>query len=183
MTTYYRVEIDAINEPTPSDGFIDHTKIETYMAAGSVPSTFEKSMEKDRANERFLIVREQLHLIGNMYFSNIEAPDADADTPPTSFSFVIQVERGDESLATEDETSAGTWLTADDAIRRAVARALMVERTNNNDIYDPTETTAPGNNLAYPRRAARILNYMVGKLVDNLTDAEAAVTVTKILDA
>lgn len=181
ISTFYRVSISGVTAAAPSDGFIDNRTIERYRAMGATPGlTVAHTRAKERANIRYEYIVANLGLMANCYVDNVDAPSATASAAPTSFAFTCEVERGDEVLSTQDELVAGARLTGTQAIRRCVARALIMSKTDATEYYDPTTTTAPGNTTAAVRMGPRIEPITVGSLAANLTAAEALITVTKI---
>lgn len=180
MQTFYRVEIQGVTAPAPRDGFIDPNKIEQYMAEGSVPTTYEQCEAKERANMRYETLIAKLQSFANIYVSDIATPGANAVSEPSSLAFTAAVERGDGALVTHDETTPGTYLAGESALRRAVARALVVGRIDFGETYDPTKSTGHNNTNNVPRRGVRIARIEFGALANNLTAAEQLVTVTSI---
>lgn len=180
MQTTYRVTIQGATAPAPGNGFIDNRKIEDYMAAGSTPVTYAQAEAKERANMRYETLIAKIQQFANIYVSDIAAPNANAITEATTFSFTATVEHGASSLVTQDEINPGDTISGVAALRRAVARALVVSKTDFGEVYDPTVSTAPGNPAAVPRRGPRISRIEFGALANNLTSAEALVTVTSI---
>jgi len=183
ISTYYRVVIDAVSEAAPRDGFIDNTKVEQYLAVvGSIPAGFDlaDSRAKERANVRYDDVVNRLSQMANLYVSNISAPSADAETAPTEFAFTVEIERGDDILATHDESTPGVVLTGTAAIARCVARSMISTLIVMVDTFDPTKTTGPGNLTQAVRRGTRIETLTIGSLAANLAAAAALIEVTKI---
>lgn len=177
----YRVTIAGVTAAAPGDGFIDNMTIEQYMRDGSAaPTTLDQTTAKERANLRYKLLTQQLSLETNIYVSDIVAAGGSASAAPSSFVFTATVEHGDDSLFTRDEANNNAEMTGVDALKRYVARALITSRTTNSDIYDPTKTTAPGNQTMAARAGTRINQITVGKLAANLTAATALVTVAKI---
>lgn len=185
LSSFYTVSINTLTGPPNSDGFIDHTKIEQYMATGAAPTTVAQSLTKERANIRFDLLNQNLSLSGNIYVNNPVATGGNATTSPTNFAFTAHVERGDSILSTADETSPGTTLTGAAALKRFVARALLTSSTNDQqEYYDPTPTgalTANGATVSAIRVGSRIEKVTAGKLANTVSEAEAVITVTKIL--
>lgn len=180
LSTLYSVTIAGVNNAAPADGFIDPNTVENYMAAGSAPTTFDQSTAKERANARFQFLQQQIQLEANVYLSNFVTPAGDAATPPTSFTFVAEIERGDDVLFTRDELNPGQDLTGIDALTRWIARALVESRTTIRMIYDPTKATTPGNSTPAARFGIREVPVTIGALYSNLTNAEASITVTAL---
>jgi hypothetical protein len=195
LSTIYTVAIAGISGSGDSAGFIDNMKVEQYMANnGAAPASFASSENKVRGNIRYKNLVEQLQIMGNMYLSNASAANATVDTTGGSFNFTLEVERGDETLITYDETAnatpvtyganTGNELLGANAIVRCVARALCESRPNYvYPVYDPTLTTAPANGTQ-SNTAVRIgsttTTFNVASLSNSVTAAASSVTVTKI---
>jgi len=178
----YRIVITGTTLPAPADGFIDGTRIEHYLPrTGEFPAglTYDLCKAKRRANLRFMQVVANLDLIANVYVTAVEAPDASATTAPSSLTLDVAVERGDGVLLTPDELNPGQTLTGAAALKRAVARALIWAHEGRNiDVLDPTPSPARGNTNEARRVGHRIEPLAVGALANDLTAAEALVTVT-----
>lgn len=183
-STKYRIEITQINGTGNAAGFVDDKRIERYMAEGSTPTDLTASQNKERANLRYRFVLANLQSMGNLYVSDVVATGATADTAPTEFAFTVEAERGDDMLFTRDETAEGEELSGADAIKRCVARGLMAEQLGRlMDCYDPTTSTGVKDGAPAPaavRTFNRVAPLDVAKLTNNLTTAEAAITVTKL---
>lgn len=180
MHTFYQVEIQGVTAASPRNGFIDPTKIEQYMEAGSIPATYEQCEAKERANMRYETLIAKLQQFTNIYVTEITTPGANSVTEPSKLTFKAEIEHGDESLVTQDELSPGSYLTGAAALKRAIARSLIVGREDFGETYDPTPSTAPENSMNVPRRGVRIARIEFGALANNLTAAELLVTVTSI---
>lgn len=180
MHTFYQVEIQGVTAASPRNGFIDPMRIEQYMATGSVPATYAQCEAKERANMRYETLIAKLQQFANIYITDITTPGADSVTEPSKLTFKAEIEHGDESLVTQDELSPGSYLIGAAALKRAIARSLIVGREDFGEIYDPTTSTAPGNSMSVPRRCVRITRIEFGPLANNLTTAELLVTVTSI---
>lgn len=183
---FYSVTIvnSGLNTSAPSDGFIDPTRIEAYMASGSSPTTMTHSTAKRRANRRWVAMFEKISQVCNVYVdpASIIMEDNNATTAPSEITFTVQVDAGAEALHTENESSPGTFLTGEAALERLIARMMVAEEIRLLDIYDPTETAAPNswNENEQVRRSVTVLKITVGKLANSLTDAASAITVTAI---
>lgn len=180
----YRIEIDGAgfgSSTVPSDGFIDHTKVEQYLTTGSGPNDYALSLRKERANFRYRDLVSRIQEFANIYITDIDAPAATVNTVPTSFNFTATVERAG-ALLTEDEDNPGTMLNGVAALRRAVARAMVMSKTRIGEVYDPTlsfrhrETSGP----QAARTGRRIESVEYGSLFNNLTAAESRITITEI---
>jgi hypothetical protein len=181
--TSFRVVIAALGGADPADGFIDHQKMQTHMAAGSMPSTADHGRAKRRGNSRWESILASITLDFNLAITDLVATGATATTEATSFEFTATVDRAG-AIATADENNPGDTLVDGPALRRLVARALMIERTDRHDFIDLTETAAkgPGYNegAMAARYAEQIEDTEVGALAGDLATAEAAVTVTEL---
>lgn len=125
---------------------------------------------------------QQLGILGNMYISKQVATGANANTEASAFSFVLEVEKGDSILSTPDELNTGATLTGTNAMSRAIARALVENRTINWGVFDPTTSAAPGNTTATSRVGGqRIVAVQVGNPYNSLTTAGSSITITKIV--
>lgn len=180
MQTVYRIEIEGVTAAAPGDGFIDSKKIEHYMAAGSVPTTYAQTTAKERGNLRYETLIAKLQEFANIGVINIEATAATSTTEASTFAFTAVVDRGDTVLVTVDEENPGTYLEGEDALKRAVARSLIVGKVDFGEVYDPTPTTGPNNEVSVARTGSRITRVEFTPLAANLTAAETLVTVTKI---
>jgi hypothetical protein len=181
ISTYYRVEIAAIAGTANAAGFVDATRVETYMMnGGAAPASYTNSTNKERANVRYKLVLENVQTMGNMYVSNVIATGATVDTAPTKIGMTFEVERGDSILYTRDELTPGVELSGANAIIRCVARALCETKVIRGEIYDPT-LSAPLNSNAYARAGSRLEMITVGALSNSVTTAGASVTVTKLV--
>jgi hypothetical protein len=170
IPVYYRIEIDGsgLGGTAPDDGFIDNQRAREY---DPLPSTLDASRAKERGNVRYgELIRQLSDNISPVNHTprQIVAPGRDGDTPPTSFDFTVVFDRP-EYLRTEDETNPGTFLTGVDAVTRFVARALVQERYDNREIYNPTA----GN-------FSLIENLQTGALAADVATAEGNITVTEI---
>lgn len=174
FATYYRVAITTLTGGANGDGFIDHNRIEQYMGAASptIPTTVANSISKERANIRYDNMVSTLGLLGNLYIVQNVAVGADANTPATSYTFLLISEHGDSVLSTPDELNVGATLTGAAAIKRAIARSFMINNIDFGDYYDPT-TTSP--DATY---GIRIEKVTAGALTTTISAGETAITVT-----
>jgi hypothetical protein len=184
MGSIYDVTIAAINNAAPADGFIDPKSSYSYMDTdGDAPNTLANAKAKMRANRRYKTLIMQVQYMMNAYVVSVSAPGATADTPATSLNVRFDIEKGDSSLVTEDENNAGVMLTGEAALKRLVARSLLVAETRNFEFFDPT--VVPGRQIdgsanAGIARGPVINKETVGALAATIAAAEAAVTVTKV---
>lgn len=184
-STFYSVSISIlINGPT-GDGFIDNKTINAYRADGSEPTDVAASIAKERANQRYAMMIAKLQLIANFYISGIDTTGADANEAPPVFAFTLESEHGDECIVTDDELTPGAKLTSTAAIKRAIARMLTTTMYSDyQEYYDPTSEPGVGVEGAPTANAVRFgsrIDFVeVGKLANNLTAAEAVISVTKL---
>lgn len=176
---YYRVVIDTPNLIggsllTTESGGIDNTTPEQYGATTGFPSDINFSLAKERGNMRYEeILRQVSENIQPVYVSAIVATAGDGDTEPTDFDFTLVYDR-DEFVTTVElpgEASPGDTLTAEDAIKRWVERALTATIVQNRNIYDPTETASA------IRNGPQIIEVTAGSLEAALPITEVTVTV------
>lgn len=182
--TYYNVVITSLTGlGADGGGFIDSKKVEHYMVDGSPPATVAAAIDKERANIRYDNLIGKLGLAGNVYISNVIATGANASTAPSSFSFTMESEHGDDCLTTvsaSTEPSPGTVLTGAAAIKRVVARALIENRIDFGDYYDPTVKAAfiaNGSTVNAVRVGTRIERVVANAVANSITVAEAAISV------
>jgi len=174
----YQISIAKIAKAAPSDGFIDPFRIEYYRAVENAPKGTDMNVmaTKKKGFVRWHRIENQLARLGNLYISEIQAPGADTNTLPTSVSFQVLVEHGIESVSTPDEAASGTMLKGMDAIKRAVARALMSSLNTNQEVWDPTTVT----NTEVIKFGYRTIPLEVGPLATSITEATSFVTVSEV---
>lgn len=181
MPTFYRVSITSSQSSAPQDGFIDNTTIEQYMTPELTGLTVVHTKAKERANIRYGAMVDRLNEMTNVDLHHFIATGANAKTAPDPFVFTLEIEHGDTTLRTADEANAGQFLTGVNAIKRCIARGLIIETTNAvADYYDPTTSAAPGNTNLAARRGIRQERIQVSSPYVNLAGAAATVTVAKI---
>jgi hypothetical protein len=189
LSTFYSVAITQIAGTANAAGFVDNMKVEQYMAnnGGVAPNDLPTSENKVRANIRYKNIVENLQLMGNVYISNTISAGADVNTPPTTFSFTLESERGDEYLFTPDETANGVTLCGANAIARCVARGLIETRDNYvYPVYDPTLSLpqGPANSShlanAFARVGSATTTFEIDGLAANVSVAASSITVTKL---
>jgi hypothetical protein len=184
-STFYRVSIANATAAAPQNGFVDHTSVERYLADAAAPAGFDAadSQAKERGNLRFENIMASLGVMATYRLSNIVATGATADTEANPFAFTVEFELGDDVLYALDELNSNAVMTGAAAIRRWVARGLMVGGTSGTtvmfDYYDPTDVDLVGTTGTAPR-GQRQVRLALRPPVANLTAAEALVTVTKI---
>lgn len=170
---HYRIEITNLTGAEPKNGFIDDKKPEEYAVDTNFPTTLAFSKAKERANMRWLLLIETLEeRIAPIRIQNVVATGATEDAEATTFAFTITVDRP-EYLDTEDETSTPDRLQGADAVKRWVARSLIVDQKSNREIYNPeiVDTVVQG---------PIILELVAEAPAADLATAEGAITVTEI---
>jgi hypothetical protein len=174
----YRVVISAtgLGDAGTGNGFIDHKKVAQYVAeGGTAPTSVGQSIAKERGNSRYETLIGTLSMASNVAITNQTATGGSAIADPTAFQFDVFLERGDDAIANEGLTGAA-------ALKRLVARALLIARTDRTDYFDPTTSAAKGDNA--PTLAARnadvVADVAVGALTTVLATAETAITVTAL---
>lgn len=190
LSTYYNVSIAQIAGTANAAGFVDRFTVEQYMAnnGGVAPTDFPTSENKVRANIRYKNVVEQLQLMGNLYVSNIVANGGTVSAPPTTLSFTLESERGDEYVFTPDENNAGTTLYGANAIARCVERGLIESRANYvYPVYDPTPSlpSGPANSSGLANAIARVgsttTTFNIDGLGANVASVASYVSVSQIV--
>lgn len=184
MTTKYDVTISVITKSAPSDGFIDPYRIDYYRAQPSaeIGTDMATMVVKKKGFARWHRIENQLQRLGNIYISNIVAPDATTNAVPSSIAFRAFVEHGSDSLLTPDENTPGVNLTGTNAIKRAVARALISSLAENQEVWDPTLVVDPDTSQTTDvvRFGYRTILVNVGALCADLTEASGHITVTAV---
>ena len=186
-TSIYSITLtNSLATVSPSDGFVDNTRTESYVTSlENPPADFvlALSQAKRRANVRYREMILQFARVGNIDIGllSIVATGASYKTEPTAFTFTVLVEHGEASLVTDDELNVGQQLTGQAALKRLIARALTYTDTLEIEVFDPTPKTTIGNALLRPRFGLRILPLVVGAITASLTIAEGLVTITPIV--
>lgn len=172
----------------PADGFVDPKRVEDYdFDSKTTPPgmTLELNQAKERGNWRWKEIFNQLGLISNVY---VHAPsiisDGTAIAEPTSVSFPMSVQYGDDAFTTMDELTPGQTLTGVACIIRCIARALAADYFRHTDVFDPTGVAGAweGGAASVPRYGVRIdvaSSFQVGPYAD-VAAAEGYITVAKI---
>lgn len=188
---HYSVEIATPGAlSAPADGFIDDLNAEGYAvdpvdptanprATGAFPTDKDAALAKERANMRWEQVLIKLsEFIQPTIQYNVDASGADQDTEASTVEFVLTYDRP-EYLQTEDEDNPGTILFGEDAVKRFIARALIVDLKRNRDLYNPDN--AP--NKSGPQVQGPIIEEVeADKLFADIATAEGSVTVTFLAD-
>jgi hypothetical protein len=178
---YYRVVVTGSGFAAlaaPSDGFVDNLNTLLYAAAdGTYPTTLDLSRAKERANARWeeIMVQTQMILTPVMVTAIEKTGSPNADTAPATLAFTIMYDREPYVYTpnTENVPSGVETLTGEAAVKRMVARALMIEKSTNRDIYSPVMLDGNPQGLMYE-------DITTGALTTSLTDAEAAISVTRV---
>jgi len=184
LSTFYTVTINRIVGSGDSAGFVDSTPVQQYMVSGLTPNTLVDSMNKTRANIRYKNIIENLQSMGNIYVPEVDS-DGGINSSPTAITLTLEIERGDDILTTQDELNSGEYLYGIAAIKRCVARGLMETRSDYTySVYDPTMTTANINGVnagSAVRHGSFVTTFNIHGLVANLSDGEAACSVSKVV--
>lgn len=180
-TTFYRVSIANATAAAPQNGFVDAKPIERYLAEGAAAGlSLATSQAKERANLRYDSIVNSMAVMANCYVTNIVATGASGTAEASPFAFTVEVEQGDNVLSTPDELNVPAILTGAPALRRCVARGLMMGGTSGTtmmfDYYDPSASVVTPTIPV----GSRLDLLTVRPPVANLAAAEALVTVTKI---
>jgi hypothetical protein len=183
----YRVVISAtgLGGAAPADGFIDNTTMEAYLTQGGSAPNITQTLAKERGNSRYEMMIWSSMQSFNYAISNIVATGGDSTTAPTAFQFDMTIERGDSVLYTADENNAGQFLTGVAALKRILARTLMIGRTDRTEYIDLTASNVPtgtqdnaGNSGV--RRGNTIADVVIGALTSSLSTAESKITITAL---
>lgn len=169
IPVHYHVTIDlaGLGGAAPADGFIDNLSPSEYSG---FPTTTALSEAKERANIRWEeIIRQTSRDISPIRVLDTIATGADQDTEASEMSFTLVYDRP-EYVRTEDELNPGTYLTGIDAVKRWVARALIVDISGNRDFYSPEVVDGIV-------QGPMILNIPAGAIAPDLATAEANITV------
>lgn len=184
MGPIYDVVITTLAGAAPADGFIDPKSSYQYMDQdGDAPDSLAAAQAKFRANRRFKRLVNEVNGLGNAYLISAVTTGATADTAATSITIRFQIEHS-FTPSTPDESNPGTTLTGPAAIKRAVARALVLTETNVRcEYYDPTLQVGrdiDGDPNAGQPKGAVIRDETIGACAADLATAEAAITVTLV---
>lgn len=83
--SYFRVTLTEIDEPSPSNGFIDPKRVEMYRSETIEVASFDKSIEKERANIRWNeMIQTISQVIAPLTYIDIDS-DATINTPPLHY--------------------------------------------------------------------------------------------------
>lgn len=143
-----------------------------------LPDSLAESLDIERANMRFeAVIRGVSTTIHPLFTADIVTVGRTVDTPATNIKFTLPYDRP-EFLDTEDETSPPDRLTGAVAVKRFVARELIRDVVVNREVFNPELT--PG--VDAQELGAQILEVTAVKAAANLAAAEAAITVTEIIN-
>ena len=180
---YYRVSIT---------GAVDNLSVEQYALENgtptnnppygdALPTTDAQSKAIEYTNMRYEeVIRQVSERIQPLFVSSIVTTSRTATAPAASIAFTLPYDRP-ECLVTYDELNSNALIgygvngsTAEAAIKRMVARALIIDVVQNRYTYLPEATVGttpygPG-----------MLALTATKLYANLTTAESNITVTEI---
>jgi hypothetical protein len=158
----------------------------TVSTFGGYPTTLAKSQEKERANMRWQQVINELesfstpHFVGNVVISG----NVVGESVPDTFSFVTGYEHPDQvvTIARPNEPDAGVTLVGVNAVKRAVARAMISDITSNRKVFDPT-TQSYGAYVDRPNstRIQMITASGIDAVANIVTQVEANINVVQII--
>jgi hypothetical protein len=181
ILAFFNCSIIQVNQPAPSDGFVDFTSPRGYIVGNGSdletgwPTDLSHSLAKTRAYLRWQTIIQQLETtVSPVETTSFLASGADQNTPPTSVSFTVAYDRPD-FLYTADELNVGVTLYGTAAIKRFIARALTATITRNVLVLDPT--IIAGLQAHYGESTQEIT---VGPLFTTITAAEAVITVIQV---
>lgn len=154
----------------PNDGFFEPS--DTFDSAW--PSTRAIAIAKGRGYRRYKLLTMMLTNLGLTAMSHT-VTGGDDDTAPSSIDLTVTV----VNAHTDDEENAGQTLSGVDAIKRVVARALLVNESYNFEIFDPTDITIVQNGANKTvKKGITLETFAVGPIAASLAAAEGAITVT-----
>ncbi len=143
-----------------------------------LPDTLAKSLDIEHANMRWeAVVRGASDTIQPLFTADIVTTGRTVDTPATNIKFTLPYDRP-EFLDTEDETSVPDRLTGTDAVKRFVARELIRDVVMNREVFNPELSPVPDEQQLGPQ----ILEVTAVKAAADIATAEAAITITEILN-
>lgn len=149
------------------------------------PTAKTNAVEIAKSNMRFRAVIDQLSLLSLFNITDIKRVGRTQDDPATEFSFTLIYYRERPSyLKTEDENNPGTFLYGEDAVKRAIARAISTDYNQNYSFWDPT-VTVPRTNTdttdeTTPPRGWAYELVECEKLYADVTTAEGNIIVTEV---
>lgn len=151
---------------------------------GGSPVTLALSENKDRANLRYTqIVMELENMATPAYLGSwFSTGNQDGNAAVTTLQFTVGYNSVDwvTTIATSTEPSPGTVLTAEAAVKRSVARALVKTLGSNRNVFDPTLQTY---GVQTDRPNAARVTYITAEPWDaiaNIATIENNITVTQV---
>ena len=178
LHAFYRVTINNVGllSTDPSNGFIDPRYPWSIDFNGVYADTNLLSYAKTRGNERWKNIVQQIELRTTPRFVNIDVTGGDQNTAPTSMSFTLDFDRPEVIFdENPEQLPSAAPLTGIAAITRWIARALIMDRTNNVQVYKP-ETASKFNIV----QGISTMILEIGQLCNTIADANAVITVTQI---
>lgn len=180
---FYNVVVNDITTTSPGDGFIDPKLANNYLSVDSTtgqltgwPSSNDNALAKARGNVRWNIVKEQLGLTLNVLsVNNVVVTGGDINTDPTSVSFDVVYDRP-SALFTNDEYNTGVVLSGADAVKRFVARALLLSRSINYTVLNSVENIPDPISKSY-----ETVSLEVGPVASDISSVNAVITVTEVV--
>lgn len=171
---YYRVAIT---------GAVDNLNIEDFAAANSnaFPTTKVQADAIEETNMFYEeIVRRVSERIQPLFVADTVTTNRTATVPATAISLTLTYDRP-EFIITDDENNPGDLLgfdqagsSAEDALQRMIARALINDIVQNRFIFDPTTKVG-----TTPRGSA-MEEFTATALYADIATAEGNITVTEI---
>lgn len=173
MPGFYKVVIEKIEGSAPFDGFIDNKRIVSYRdgMGGGEPTDIGKSLAKTRANSRYEQLNLDLSKNTNFKILEINRPDADANTPPTTFEMTLQYDRLDYLY---QKDNLGNDLNHSESIQWWIAESLIHDIKITAVVWNPEL-----NDLNLPI-GETVMEVEVGKLGNSITELLPYITVTPI---
>ncbi len=172
-----RFEVSIISLPfaanaAPRDGFI-----EPSSSVVDYPTSLAAGIAKARGWRRYKLMMLFLADLGNVVEVSRTISGGDEDNYPTELEFVFEI----SNPITVDEENPPVKLFGEDAVQRAIARAMVIDEFYNVEYYDPTELTIVnnGNDVLIPR-GLRLERIEIGKIANDLGAAANAITVNAI---
>lgn len=151
---------------------------------GGYPTTILTSQNKERANMRWVQAVSEMEewALPNFVGNVVRTGNLNGNGACTTFTFTVGYDRPDyiRTVARDAEPDAGNVLIGTEAIKRAVARAMVGNISKNCKVFDPT--LASYSSYTDRPNAARIQNLQAQGLdiIDNVTIIEQNISVTQI---
>lgn len=180
MSTFDIVITPGAEPAAPADGFIDIKSSDSYIKGGGMHATVAKARAKARAFRRYFKLIHQIENMATTSIVSATATGAAIDTAATDLK--MRLAFNTSALTTEDENNPGQLLTGAAALKRCVARALILSEDIRMEYFDPTQPSVVQNGVAVAgaRIGPRFETQTVGAIAASLTAAEALVTVTLV---